>query len=214
MREEVMRKQKDLAGKEIARLWGDVPVTDAEKDLRVFIASCDLEGATRKDPAHCVFARACQRVFGARKILFFRRVAYVELPGKDGQKRVERFLMGREMKRLVKDFDEGRTTIPEAGFVLHAPPRSGTLEGQAERRRQNKDNTKKERHERQKLKGTRLPDEEDSLGRYSSEGVIIDLDVRSGTGAVHFAKTTTKDKKDGSEKTSGCSRRKNESCDA
>jgi len=189
-----MRKNKnDIAGKEIVRLWGDVPVMDAKKDLRVFIKPCDLEGATRKDPAHCVFARACKRTFDARKILFYRQVAYVELPGEDGQRRVERFIMSESMTALVKDFDEGRTTIPEAGFLLSAPTPSQTLNAKARRwRNRGKNYTQKTR---EKLEGTRLPDENDSQ-RYD-KGIVIDLEARSGTGAVHFAKTSSATEKKG-----------------
>lgn len=92
---------------EIKRHWGDVEVIDAEKDLRVFIQPQDLRSAKAKDPGCCVFAQACKRQFAASKVLFWRSVAYVELPGPDGRRRVERFYLSSEMRDLIENFDKG-----------------------------------------------------------------------------------------------------------
>src|SRR5262245_38210917 len=117
----------DLAGAEIQRLWEGMSVVDAEKELRVIILPEDLADAKRGDPASCVFARAVRRSFSATNVLFFRNVAYLDLPAEDGTRRVERFMMSDGMRALVESFDRGEGVIPEAGFCLRAPTSSQRL---------------------------------------------------------------------------------------
>jgi hypothetical protein len=114
-------KGKDRAAREIERLWGDLEVVDAKKDLRIFIRPEDVKKATRKDPGACVFAQACRRCFGATKVLIFRSVAYVELPDEGGARKVERFVLHPCMRDLVESFDRGKGVIPDRGFLLKAP---------------------------------------------------------------------------------------------
>lgn len=175
-------KHKDEAQQHIVRLWGDVEVVDATKDLRVFIRPEDVASATRKDPGCCVFAQACKRTFDASKILFFRSVAYVELPNEDGRRRVERFFLNKGMRELIESFDRGEPVIPEAGFVLKAVPRMRKLE--------NRRKYKKEL-DRRRLRGEAVGGEKrgrQGEGKYAESPLIIDMAVRSGTGAVHFTK--------------------------
>lgn len=125
----------DKGGAEIRRIWGDLDVVDAKSDLRVFISQEDIEKATRKDPAACVFAQACLRTFGAKKVLFFRTVAYIELPDENGKRHVERFIMNESMRDLLNKWDRGESVIPDGGFLLRAPSLSSTLSSELRRRR-------------------------------------------------------------------------------
>jgi hypothetical protein len=180
-----IRTKGDLASREIQRIWGDVPVVDAKKDLRVVVQPCDVGDAKVKDPGHCVFARACKRSFGSTKVLFFRRVAYVELPCSDGTKRVERFLLTHAMRKLIATFDRGLPVLPEGGFELKAPPPSYTLAGM----KVDKDR-RKARVREAMLRGESSPvDSRLGVGsgknRYSHK-YELDLEVRSGIGQVHF----------------------------
>lgn len=178
-------KSGDAAEKIIQRTWGDMPVIDATHELRVFILPEDVAKATPKDTAHCVFAQACQRTFLAKKVLFLRTMAYVELPSQDGEHHVERFILPTEMRRLVAQFDRGEKIIPEAGFVLRPPPPSGTFE---EKRR-----TRAASKARQKLLGSmevvqEVVRENTPTRKKKRAGGphLIDMDVRNGTGTIHF----------------------------
>lgn len=165
----------------IRRVWGDVEVVDSEHDLRVTILPQDLENAARKDAGNCVFAQACRRSFGSGKVLFFRRVAYVELPRKDGTIRVERFLLGRGMRELIEAFDRGETTIPKAGFVLKTVNPSDRFEQQRK-----KSEKRREQRARQKIEGRMVGGR--GFGALKDKPLNGDLSVRSGTGAVHFTR--------------------------
>jgi hypothetical protein len=129
---------KDKAATEIRRVWGDLDVVDAKSDLRVFILPEDVAKATPKDPAACVFAQACRRTFGAKKVLFFRTVAYVELPDDHGKRRVERFIMNSSMRDLIDRWDRGKDIIPDGGFLLRAPSRANTFDAERVRKQQEK----------------------------------------------------------------------------
>ena len=172
----------DIAGKEIQRLWGDVLVVDAKHDLRVFITPDDLKEAKRQDPACCVFARACQRSFGAKRALFFRSVAYVELPDDHGVHRVERFSLNQGMRKLIEDFDKGLQVIPKAGFLLKTVAKARQLNHRARVEKRRGDS---ERRRRRRLLGKSVPNHKDT--KYQDSPLVIDM-VRSGSGAVHFAR--------------------------
>jgi hypothetical protein len=170
---------------EIKRHWGDVQVVDARKDLRVFIQPSDVESASPKDPGCCVFAQACRRQFAATKVLFWRSVAYVELPGPDGTRRVERFGLSPEMRDLIENFDRGNSVTELAGFELKALRPSERFEAKANRMKKY-GFTRKEAL----LKGTASPAKRgiQGQGRYSKPAVVVDLEIRNGTGRVHFKK--------------------------
>ena len=175
------RKTRSLD--EIKRHWGDVEVIDARKDLLVFIQPEDVNCATAKDPGCCVFAQACKRQFAATKVLFWRSVAYVELPGDDGKRRVERFSLSSEMRDLIENFDKGNRVATVAGFELKKPIPSETFEGKSARN--------KKQHARRKkalLNGTSTRPKRgiQGQGTYSKPAIVVDLEVRNGKGQVHF----------------------------
>jgi hypothetical protein len=172
---------KSLA--EVKRLWGDVEVVDSRKDLRVFVQPEDVKKATAKDPGCCVFAQACKRQFAATKVLFWKSVAYVELPGPDGKRRVERFALSSEMRDLIENFDKGNSVSDFAGFELKKPRPSERFDAKARRMRRYHAGRKKAL-----LKGTRQATKrgKQGEGKYSKPSVVVDLEVRNGTGRVHF----------------------------
>jgi hypothetical protein len=178
------RKTRSLD--EIERHWGEVEVIDARKDLRVFIQPEDVKSATAKDPGCCVFAQACKRQFAATKVLFWRSVAYVELPGPDGKRRVERFSLSSDMRDLIENFDKGHTVATVAGFDLKKPIPSETFEGKSAR-------NKKQAARRKKalLNGTSTRPKRgiQGQGKYSKPAIVVDLEVRNGQGQVHFKNT-------------------------
>jgi hypothetical protein len=170
---------------EIERHWGDVPVVDATQELRVFIQPEDVASATRKDPGACVFANACKRQFAATKVLFLKEVAYVELPTRTGERRVERFRMTPAMRGLVENFDRGKPVDGVAGFELKPMKPSETFVGKADRRRR-----QREHHRAALLDGTRTPVRgKQGQGAYSKPVIVVDLEVRDGRGRVRFKRT-------------------------
>ncbi len=181
-----IRRKNDPGGEHIRREWGDVEVVDAERELRVFITPEDVAKATKKDPAGCVLARACQRVYQSTKVMFLRSVAYVELPDATGKHRVERFTMSATMRDLLESFDRGRDVIPKAGFVLRPPRPSRHLEVAVKARHESRS--------RQKLVGKAIVGDGIGQGKgaYRDNPIVIDLSVRDGRGAVHFKRTRIK----------------------
>ena len=170
---------------EIKRLWGDVEVIDASKDLRVFIQPEDVKGASKKDPGCCVFAQACKRQFAATKVLFWKSVAYVELPGPNGKRRVERFMLSPEMRGLIENFDQGNDIATVAGFELKRPRPSSTFAGKSAR-----ENKRREKMRKARINGVikNLKRGAQGEGTYSKPSIVVDLEVRNGSGMVQFKK--------------------------
>jgi hypothetical protein len=177
--------RNDKVSVEIKRHWGDIEVVDATKDLRVFVQPEDISSAVEKDPGCCVFAQACKRQFAATKVLFWKSVAYVELPGPDGKRRVERFTLSSQMRSLIEDFDKGKPVIPEAGFELKRVRNSERFEAREEKRRK-----AKERKKHALLSGTCTGERKGNQGKgaFSKPAMVVDLEVRNGQGRVQFKK--------------------------
>ena len=175
--------KNDAASVEIKRHWGDIEVVDSRKDLRVFVQPEDVKSAVQKDPGCCVFAQACKRQFAATKVLFWKSVAYVELPGPGGKRRVERFQLSSEMREMIEDFDKGKQVIPEAGFELKRVRDSERFEYRSEKRAKSK-----ERRKIALLKGTATGEKKGAQGEgaFSKPAIVVDLEVRNGKGRVHF----------------------------
>lgn len=177
--------RKTKAYEIIARHLGDIPVVDAKQPLRVFVLPQDVARATRKDPGGCVFARACERQFGSQKSIFFRSVAYVQLPDRLGNQRMERFRMPPEMRSLVERFDRGKPVLDVAGFELSPPTPGETFEGKSIR-------SKRHREQRRLavINGTTKPVRgRQGQGKYSKPAIVVDLEVRDGRGRVQFKRT-------------------------
>jgi hypothetical protein len=115
--------------------FGDLPVVEAKDPLRLQPMRCDVENAIPKDPGCCIFARAAQRQFGATRVFFWRWIAYVDLVGKDGIRRVERFIVNPKMRDLIESFDRGEPIEEGRAFILSPPSR---METRAYHRRKDK----------------------------------------------------------------------------
>lgn len=119
----------------IKRWFGDLEVVEAKRDLHLQPASEDIECAEKGNPSECVFSKACQRMYGSRVVLFFGTVAYIDLLDDDGVHRVHRFLLNRNAMAVISAVDSGKEVTP-AGFTLHAPSQSQTIDGKSRRSRQ------------------------------------------------------------------------------
>jgi hypothetical protein len=160
--------------KQVERFWGKIPVVDAKKELRVFILPDDVRNACPKDADSCVFALACKRACGASRVLFFRTIAYVELPDKSGKMRVERFMISDDMKELISRFDRGLPVQENAGFTLLVPKPSKTL-----------DNIRKVSANNQRKRAEGVLVSRKLCGTRRNADPMQYL-VRSGTGKVQF----------------------------
>jgi hypothetical protein len=169
----------------IRRTWGDLEVVDAKENLRVFVKPEDVASAKAKDPGNCVFAKACVRQFDATKVLFWKSVAYVDLPSKSGVRRVERFMVPTDMRRLIEAFDKGKDVTHFAGFELKRPKPSATFAGKLKTNRMSR-----ERCRKALLLGvnTSTKNGRQGEGKLKKPYGAIDIQVRDGTGMVHFAR--------------------------
>jgi hypothetical protein len=218
----VRTKISDRARREIERAWGDVTVRDAKANMLLTILEEDFDGALTEHPAQCIFARAAERSHHSSKVLFFRRVAYVDLMDEDGVKHVERFIMGQKMREVIDMFDRGQIFIPQATFTLAAPGDTNTLEGQrakdrlyhatragrAARQRKNERQQARERARRLSASepagsggagaGTDTDPASSPLpskfARYKDDPILVDLKARSGSGVVNWLRKKKRDR--------------------
>jgi hypothetical protein len=112
----------------VLRLWGDIPIVEAKHDVRIVLAPEDGASAIRGDGKNCILAQACKRSFHSSKVVFFRRVAYLELPDEKGRPRVERFCISSEAHNIIRQFDLTGIVPLRASFNLKAPNKTMTLE--------------------------------------------------------------------------------------
>lgn len=167
------------------RFFHDMPVIDARGHLRLFVTQEDIAEARRRDPEHCVFANACRRLFGSSAILFFRTIAYVDLPDENNVRSVERFYMTPRTQKRIAEFDK-TGVAPPGGFLLNKPSTSRTLEksltfsrGYRQRERGAAMAASKEKRAAT-LKG---------VAKRRMTLAATATDIRSGNGMVHFNKT-------------------------
>ena len=167
----------------IRRTWGDLEVVDAKKNLRVFVRPEDIASAKAKDPGNCVFAKACVRQFHATKVLFWKRVAYIDLLSSDGVRRVERYQIPEQMRSLIKSFDKGEPVKEFGSFELKRPKPSETFEQRLQNNRKWRETQRKAM-----LRGEVAGAKRGRQGEGKRKGPAgkLDLQVRDGTGMVHF----------------------------
>ncbi len=113
--------------KKLGRMFDGIQVVDAKKELRVFVNAKDISTAIRKDPAHCAFSNACRRLYGTHSVVFFRTVAYVELPDGKGSTRIERFSLRKITRKLIIKFDRTGKASPD-GYSLLPPSKGFTMD--------------------------------------------------------------------------------------
>jgi hypothetical protein len=142
----------------LKRLFNGLKVEDAKKEMLVNVIAADIKRAKRGDPLNCVFARACERMFGSHNVAFFRNYAYVEKDHK-----VIRHSLPQATRDSVMMWDKAGKAEP-GGYLLRPPPPAETLDAKVQRSR--------ERHENNWLK------------RPKSRKRAPDVDFRNGTGVV------------------------------
>lgn len=156
------------------RFFRGLPVEEATSSLLIVANNNDANGAERGDPANCALAQACKRLFNSTAVLFFRRIAYIDIPNAKGERVVQRFQVPRLTRDAVVRFDL-TGEFPPGGFKLNPPNPSETLAGQLE--------GQKRRHQAA-LRGERIVA---SNGRSSTRSDPLTLEgVRSGKGMVQF----------------------------
>jgi hypothetical protein len=107
-----MRKirQSKLSGSIASKIrieFGNLEVVDGDDPIRLMPRQCDIEGAVQKDPTRCVFARCAKRMYGATKVIFWKTSCYVDMPGTDGVRRVERRKVSDRNREALELFDRG-----------------------------------------------------------------------------------------------------------
>jgi hypothetical protein len=157
--------------KALQRVFNGLPVIDAKTPLRFFVSSADIQGADRKDPANCVIARACRRLFNSTTVLFWRSIAYVETIDENDKHQVERFVLNQITRRRIARFDRTGKADP-AGYMLFPPAVSQQLDS-ARQYRKEWDATHPVA--RRRIHGRRI---------------VLDAraEVRDGQGQIHFTK--------------------------
>lgn len=120
--------------------FGDLPLVEARKPLRIQPSAVDIKTAKRKDPENCVFSKACKRMWNAKKVVFLGSRAYVQLLDQNGNPRIERFNISNQGQRMIQAFDAGKKVDP-AGFILLPPGKSSTLSGIRKMNKMRRDGT-------------------------------------------------------------------------
>lgn len=172
-------KSRGRSGQQSAvldRTFGDLEVRDAEDDLRVQITAGDVKKGKRKDPTRCAMAQACAREYGSTAAVFFKTCAYVDVVDEDGVRRVERFVLSSEARKLVEGFDRGQQVLSGGRLmVLKAPSKARSLDHQLSQSRA---------HRRAVRKGEYTPKLTRRGGgsARSAETEPRDVEVRSGKG--------------------------------
>lgn len=111
----------------LGRFFGELPVRDAAHELRIFPTDADKDKADRNDPANCVFAKACNRLFQSFAVVFFGSIAYVDLPDHTGKRFIERFEIPKVTRNSISAFDEAGAFDP-GGYLIVPPAPSKRLD--------------------------------------------------------------------------------------
>lgn len=164
----------------LRRFWEGVPVQDADADLMLFVSEEDAADAVPGDPEKCAVAKACQRMFGSRKVLFWKTCGYVEFPDLESDdpsvKRVYRYAVPTRTRQMIEDLDQRGVRSP-GGYLLKAPTMSQRLDYKALRQR----GLPRRGVPQVRISGTREdPREVRAVGEIGM--------TRSGVGMVHFSR--------------------------
>lgn len=121
-------KRHEHPNRVLVRKWFDgLPIVEAKHELRIQPNPQDIKNAKKGDPSNCVFSKACKRMWGSSKVIFFGKRAYVDLLDAKGNRRIERFTISSAGQRMIKEFDAGKKIDPQ-GFVLLPPGKGNTAE--------------------------------------------------------------------------------------
>lgn len=112
--------------KVIETFFAGMPVVDAKHDLNIYPLQCDIDAAVPGDPENCVFARSLQRTMQAEAVVFWKTVAIVSMPDRNGKMRAVRFRLSPQMRAAIVAFDKtGEASVED--FILKAPSPGQTL---------------------------------------------------------------------------------------
>lgn len=166
----------------LVRIFGELPVVDADADFLVCPKHEDIEKAVPSDPEHCVFAECCRRTYDSKSVVFFHRIAYVDLPQPDGSRAVVRYELPDKTRMLIEDFDRNNTVHP-GGYLLKAPAPHKRLDAMRENKAENRS------RKRQAIITGEVSDSvESATPKANGRKKSITIGVRNGSGRVHFAR--------------------------
>jgi hypothetical protein len=120
----------------VKRFFGDehLEVVGAVHELRLQPNTEDIATAIPNSPTNCALANAAHRMFGSTAVFFWGTVAYVDLIGPDGVRRIERFYLSKEAMRYAASLDLQQKIDP-GGFILLPPTPSRRLDTRLEKGR-------------------------------------------------------------------------------
>lgn len=127
--------RKTVVGKLVRKAFGNLEIVDAKEPLLLIPKEVDFQDAVRKDPRNCGLSRCVSRMFNASLALFFKNRAYVDIVGKDGIRRSNRFVFGKNVLSQIAAFDRGDPLTFGRSIVLRPPPPKSTLAGERRRNR-------------------------------------------------------------------------------
>lgn len=94
-------------------------VYDAQKPAELTIQQRDVSHAKRKDPGHCVIARACKNSFTCDEVLVHLSKIYVKMTGADYWIRYD---LPKSLRQEIVTFDRGgKAFIDEETYRLLEP---------------------------------------------------------------------------------------------
>lgn len=176
-------------------VYGDMKVVEAKANLLILPNSDDVSKAERNNICKCVFAQASRRLYGSRAVVFFKSVAYVDLPNANGIREVNRFTISSEMARAIVKFDKTGEARP-GGFVLRLPCKSKTLQAlrvnDAKKRNKPGFREKRKKAEKEYFKRRKYHRKSVLMGlAVSNHQIDKTIDgpvgyVRNGMGMAHF----------------------------
>lgn len=110
----------------LERVFGDLPLYEAESQLHLIPNSSDRKGAERLDPWKCVLSKCCKRLFGSTAVAFFGYYAYVDRVWR-GTRVLERFTVPKSTRDAIDEYDRTKV-FPVGGFILYPPAPTQKLE--------------------------------------------------------------------------------------
>ena len=162
---------------EVRKILGEYPIVEATADILIYVSAGDARDAVPGDPHNCIFAKACQRSYGSRGVLFFPTVAYIDMPDETGQRVIFRARVKEKTRQAIEALDLLGERY-EGTFRLYAIPPSETIAIRRQRDR---------RRRRRLAQGTHTPNpniQEATRKQRSRRKFSKHLGLRDGAGAV------------------------------
>jgi hypothetical protein len=128
--------------KKLKKVFGDLPLVDAKERLAVFPTEDDFKQAVRLDPHNCGFARCVARTARSTAALVFAGTSFFDHPGKDGVRRIHRYMNSRGTKIVIREFDRGHDVDISKAFVFLPPSQSKRLSDQKKKGKRTRANSR------------------------------------------------------------------------